>query len=79
MQEMSQQLLLLSGVSRSEARRLQLGGTRDWPDANCKGWPDRLSVVFQNLIGNALKYRKVDVPPRVEICSWTRVRSGKYP
>jgi signal transduction histidine kinase len=31
------------------------------------GWPDRLSVLFQNLIGNALKYRQEGVPPRIEI------------
>lgn len=37
------------------------------PMPTVKGWPDRLSVVFQNLIGNALKYRRSDVPPRIEI------------
>jgi light-regulated signal transduction histidine kinase (bacteriophytochrome) len=31
------------------------------------GWPDRLSVLFQNLIGNALTYRQEGVPPRIEI------------
>jgi signal transduction histidine kinase len=31
------------------------------------GWPDRLNVLFQNLIGNALKYRQEGVPPRIEI------------
>jgi signal transduction histidine kinase len=31
------------------------------------GWPDRLSVLFQNLIGNALKYRREGVVPQIEI------------
>jgi light-regulated signal transduction histidine kinase (bacteriophytochrome) len=31
------------------------------------GWPDRLSVLLQNLIGNALKYRRDGVAPRIAI------------
>lgn len=34
----------------------------------------RVSQVFQNLIGNAIKYRKPDVPPRVHI---TAVQEGR--
>ena len=90
MQEMLQQLLLLSRVSRSEARRIRVS-LQDvlsavledlnivivsssaevviGPMPNVRGWPDRLSVVFQNLISNALKYRKDEVPPRIEICA----------
>ena len=88
MRKMLQQLLLLSRVSRSEARRIMvslqdvlstvlddlnmvivssLAEVVIGPMPNVKGWPDRLSVVFQNLIGNALKYRKDEVPPRIEI------------
>jgi signal transduction histidine kinase len=88
MQEMVQQLLLLSRMSRSEAKRI----TVDLEDVlstvlqdlgvaitssaaeivigsmpTVRGWPDRLSVVFQNLIGNALKYRRNNVPPHIEI------------
>jgi signal transduction histidine kinase len=90
MQEMLQQLLLLSRVSRSEVRRVTVPlqdvlstVLQDFrviiastsaeivigPMPCVKGWPDRLSVVFQNLIGNALKYCKADVPPRIEICA----------
>jgi light-regulated signal transduction histidine kinase (bacteriophytochrome) len=39
------------------------------------GWPDRLSVLFQNLIGNALKYRREGVAPRIEITA-TRTDGG---
>ena len=90
MQEMLQQLLLLSRVSRSEVRRVivplqdvlsavlqdldvVIASTSAevviGPMPCVKGWPDRLSIVFQNLLGNALKYRKADVPPRIEICA----------
>ena len=31
------------------------------------GWPDRLSVLFQNLISNALKYHRENVAPHIEI------------
>jgi signal transduction histidine kinase len=37
------------------------------PMPTIAGWPDRLSVLFQNLIGNALKYRREGVAPRIEI------------
>jgi signal transduction histidine kinase len=37
------------------------------------GWEDRLQQVFQNLIGNAAKYRKHDVPPLIVVSA---VRSG---
>jgi two-component system sensor kinase FixL len=37
------------------------------------GWPDRLNVVFQNLISNALKYRKDNVAPRIEIRALARL------
>lgn len=88
MQEMLQQLLLLSRVSRSEVRKVTvplqdvvtavladlqavIASTSAevivGPLPSVPGWPDRLSVVFQNLIGNALKYRKPDVLPRIEI------------
>lgn len=90
MQQMLQQLLLLSRVSRSEVRKVtvplqdvlatvlqDLGNVITSTSAEVvmgpmpcvKGWPDRLSVVFQNLIGNALKYRQADVPPRIAICA----------
>jgi signal transduction histidine kinase len=31
------------------------------------GWQDRLHQVFQNLIENAIKYRKPDVPPEIAV------------
>ncbi len=37
------------------------------PMPTVEGWPDRLSVVFQNLIANALKYRRDNVPVRISI------------
>lgn len=33
------------------------------------GDPQQLALVFQNLVSNALKYRRPDVPPRVEVRS----------
>jgi signal transduction histidine kinase len=88
MQEMMQQLLLLSRVARSDVPRVSASlqeilstVLRDFeavvdstsaeiligPMPTVDGWPDRLSVLFQNLIGNALKYRKDDAAPRIEI------------
>ncbi len=36
------------------------------------GYPHQLLQVFQNLIGNALKYRRPEVPPRIRVSSAER-------
>jgi light-regulated signal transduction histidine kinase (bacteriophytochrome) len=37
------------------------------PMPTLRAWPDRLSVLFQNLLSNALKYHRDGVTPRVKI------------
>jgi signal transduction histidine kinase len=36
----------------------------------------QFALVFQNLLSNALKYRREDVAPKIEI--WTENRGGKW-
>lgn len=90
MQEMIEQLLLLSRIGRSDTARVAVDLNRvvetvreDLADAisansaeivvgpmpTVEGWPDRLSVLFHNLVGNALKYRREEVPPLIEIAA----------
>lgn len=42
-----------------------------------KGYPRQLQQMFQNLISNAIKYSKADVPPRIEIAAKQVTESGK--
>ena len=42
-----------------------------------KGYRRQLQQMFQNLISNALKYSKADVPPRIEITARQVTESGK--
>lgn len=88
MQEMMDNLLLLSRVGRSDVPRVGVAIAdilatvlHDLepvitatsariiigPMPVIDGWPDRLNVLFQNLIGNALKYRREGVTPRIDI------------
>lgn len=39
--------------------------------ATIKGHPRQLQQLFQNLVGNALKYHKTGVPPEINICCST--------
>jgi signal transduction histidine kinase len=52
----------LEPVIRSTSAEIVIG-----PMPTITGWPDRLSVLFQNLISNALKYHRDDVAPHIEI------------
>jgi signal transduction histidine kinase len=42
-----------------------------------KGYRRQLQQMFQNLISNALKYSKADVPPRIDIAARQVTESGK--
>jgi light-regulated signal transduction histidine kinase (bacteriophytochrome) len=52
----------LEYLIRSTSAQIRIG-----PMPVVPGWPDRLSVLLQNLIGNALKYRRAGVTPEIEI------------
>jgi signal transduction histidine kinase len=52
----------LDAVIRATSAQIRIDGLPVVP-----GWPDRLSVLLQNLIGNALKYRREGVVPEIEI------------
>ncbi|MCH7909680.1 MAG: hypothetical protein IIB38_08700 [Candidatus Hydrogenedentes bacterium] len=41
--------------------------------------PSQMRQLFQNLIGNALKYRRQDVPPVIKITSKAKPGKGRHP
>ena len=62
-------LLFLSPVVQQTGAEVRVEG--DWPMLFAS--PDELERLFQNLLGNALKYHAEDVPPRIRI---TAARDG---
>jgi light-regulated signal transduction histidine kinase (bacteriophytochrome) len=60
--------LIREAVDQREAELAQTGGEVVWKDLPVvRGEEPLLAVLFSNLIGNSIKFRRPDVPPRIRI------------